>query len=1334
MLTCCGFALRRDPVLSPYHDLIRSNLSETISLRRLHFLMPMLERTAATLEPCHFQRVLPPTKTPFKSNRRLHTAFWQHGAADIELSNVWQALIREPLESLNLLPTSQSSSGSRNESLNASNFLLGFLYPQGATLLLRKLSPSTLDRYERPRLYPRGSGPRLFTSSASSSQLSRPSAEEATGHATAQTEATSRSDDVAENFDRDNIDPEDGSAAPDEDAGPKEHAHQDRGAKSKSPAMDASTQGATTQEDSMSKVANAESRGQDQLKYSKWESLRDLLNLNDDGYRFERIWFRFHALNRPEEFRTQFVDYVTKHKSMTYLLVKSLQDGHWPTLWQIWARYPEAHREDEEAIDWEEFERNTKFQKMVQQLTSLIKEIHRVEQNPVSVADLESSKTLLSRFIYPIIHRYHRKLRSQDYYYLAQLLKDPLLYEMFLEHITSSSGPRALSDKLYKAYRQMPEVKIRGHVMRAMVHLVYKPVGNAEGMEMVLRDLYNRFPRLDMGLYRAYIIFYARRGHVKTAQRLFDEYRSHYVEERKVKQNPLPEYPDFLELLQLYAVRGELGETRRIFSQAQSDFGPELNTRCWNVLLNAHAKASEYDAAVRVFGVLKQAVPADRYSYGTMMGMSGSRGDLEFTLELYRMAKSEDIQPNITMVDCVVEAYCQNDKLNDAENIVKITTEKERFDKDELTILWNSLLWHHASRRDLKTLNELLNQMTEFHVPYDNETYSHLLRALAWCKQPHHALFLLQQAVKTHAFKPTLEHYALLMSAFMITDQPQELLRTSAILRNLGMPQTGSHLLHVLQALSSWATKDRHSDPEQSRKYLLSALRQFRESIERSNNATENLPLRKPKVQKPWVDPSVKATTVATRTEQANILVHTFTLMRQATDVKDIIELWKSSSPETTNMKEPPLRLLHSLMHTAFYEGKHEEVRQIWRIIFDRACQMARVSAPGTTRDTTLPALRYMLSDPLKTIQRLYGVTKDPAGLRETVTSVLRAGFRLDSKNWNFYVQLLADLKRWREAFIVCEEQLMPFWRGWARARAKTKGVPQSIPLEVRRRFMNPHNPRPISYTLMVLSKAYMDLEQMASWSGEAERLLAYITNKCPASVSAVRSAVRTNMPLEITILSRGKPKDSRDKSEAEARLELSRKKRKGSKSNQQQQQLEEEEDEAEMPQSFKEMMELAADGETSSRSPQDWELRNDDFESEVKEIPAAAPADVSLNEAEQESDWYDVNEHEDEDWTPQYPEKSLAELNELRDAEAAMFSETLGSEPSTAGEPETEAMTFSAAQHSFLERHVQDTGSSKSRPKPRAGKGRKDVVIRDSKSKVVQSTAGQDEADGKDM
>lgn len=1280
--------------------------------------MPMLERTAASLESCHLQRVLPPTNTPYKSSRRLHTAFWQHGAADIELSNVWQALIREPLASFNPFPTSQSSSSNRSESLNASAFLLDFLYPQSATSLLRKLSPSFLGSYERPRLYLRSTLPRLFTSSASSFQQSRESAEEAAANAVSQLAsardgATSRSQGAPESTVAETAILAGGPWTQDGVSGPEEHVREDDRVKLDTLNVDPSARAVAGQQDEAFKVADAgsdtmrdkgepRSGGQAENDALTRQSLRDLLNLNDNGHRFERIWCRFHAITEADEFRSQFMDYVTKYKSMTNLLAKSLLDGHWRTLWQIWARNTEAHRADVEAIDWEEFQSHTKFEKMMERLAPLIEEIYRSEEVAVSSADLELSQTLRSRFVYPIIQRYHSKFRWQDYLHLPKLLKDPLLYELFLAHTTSSPQLRKLSDELYKEYRSVPGVKIRGHVMRAMVHHVYAPMRNTEGMKLVHEDMYGRFERLDTGLYRAYINFYGRQGDVRATQRYFDEYRSHYAEQRKVKQQISPShFPDFLYLLQLYALRGELGEARRIFSQAQSDFGPTLDIRCWNVLLNAHAKAREYDAAIRVFGVLKQAVTADHYTYGTIMGMCGSRGDLEFTLELYHMSKSEGLQPNVTMVDCVVEAYCQNDKFKEAENIVKITTERRRFVKRELTVLWNSLLWHHASRRDLQTLNETLKKMTEeYRIPYNDKTYSHLLRALAWCKQPHHALFLLQEAVKTRAFKPTLEHYTLLMSAFIMTGQPKELLRTSAILRSLGMPQTGDLLLRVLQALSAWATKIRYSNPDQSQKYLVTALRQFRKSIEWSKDSTENIPEHPPKVMEPWIQHDPKPTTVAMRTEHTNVLIHTFTLMRQATDIKGIIELWQSSSPETSSMTEPPLRLLHGLMHSAFYEGNYDEVRQLWRIVFDRAVQMARVSAPGTQREETLAALRYMLTDPLKTMQRMHGVTQDPDGLQHTVRSVLRAGFRLDSKNWNFYVQLLADLKRWREAFIVCEEQLMPYWRGWARVRAKTKGAATRIPVDVRRKSLNPHNPRPISYTLMVLSKAYMDLELMASWSGEAERLLAYIVHKCPASIAAVRSAIRTNMPLENTILSGGKPKDTSLKSDAEIREEIEAQQRRDEARRRSRRT-------ADMPQSFKEMMEKSVHEDARMSPEQDWGIEDEsqpDSEAEAATTGTIESiADASTTDVEQEDDWYDIDEQDDDDYTPMYSDQSQADSTELRDAEAAIFSGKVKPVSSTTADAEGNRSTPFAAQDAFLEAHVRQTKRSQS--KSRAGK-----------------------------
>lgn len=1219
----------------------------------------MFERAAAaSLEPCHFQRVLPPKTTSFKSTRRLHTAFWQHGALDIELSNVWQLLIREPLDSLNLFPTSH---GTRNDSTSASFFLLDFLYPQGAASLLRKLSPSVL-RYERPRLYLRGAVPRLFTSSACSAEKSRDTKDDTAATTAAEnvpaqegsvalvsddtvapaaidniperngaltsdgTVATAEdtpapagnsaliSDDTVAPTATENVPIQQGNATRDQDAsegssgetptfkstasaeikgvlesgtGMEELATNEKGiATSEDPVLedmaevDAHPGDVTVQDGTVDqKGASLKASLSTVTRILRLEPIQLRTELRTcTGEDLDSIWVKFHAQKQPEEVRSEFMDFITKHRSLSYLLAKSLKNGNWQTLCLLWARHPDFHKNPKPiktseiargglicagTIDWETFDRcissdgglaanpthevKGKGWVLMEGISSIIKQMSKSAEAPPLVADPKFAETFIKHFINPVVFRYHGILPLEEYADLPGLAKDATLYELYLHRFVKDPELRRVSDTLYREVRKLPNVVMSTYIMSNMGIGVYNAINDAEGMEMVLEDFHQAHKRMSPALYRTYIWFFGRRGDVKSTQRMFDEYRLHYGAQRQFpKAEDERRYPDFFPLLYQYAARGELTEARRIFTQAQVDFGPTLDARCWNALLNAHAVANDYDGGIRVFGVLKQAVTANHYSYTHMMSMAGIRGDLEFTLELYRMAKSEGVTPNVWMVDCVVEAYCQNDRFNDAESIVKITTEKERFSKSDLTMLWNSLLYHYAARRDLIAVNEALNTMTEHSLPYDAQTYSHLLRALAWAQLPHQALLLMQQATQKRAFKPTLEHYSLLMSSFMWNGQPKELFRTSTILRNLGMPQSGEVLIRVLRALSTMATKLQHQEKEKARKYLVSMLRQFRESIELAQNSKDHLPRRKPK-RDPWIDDTYEPVTVLQRTEQTNILIHTFSLMRMGTDVKDIMKLWAASSPEASSMQEPPTRLLHSLMHVAFYNHNLGEVRTLWQKIFDRTVQKSRAAGPGATRDKALPSMRYALNDPLKTIQRLHGVTEDPDGLRKTVMSVLHAGFKLDSKNWNFYVQLLAGLKRWREAFIVCEEHLMPQWRGWARVRARTAkaaGVSGTIPIMERRKGSSPLYVRPTAHTLLVLSKAYMDLEQMTAWSGEAERLQRYIETQCPAIISAVKSAIRTNSPLERSILEHGKPKDSRDRTYEEMAAEKPFKKR----------------------------------------------------------------------------------------------------------------------------------------------------------------------------------------------
>ncbi|ROW15148.1 hypothetical protein VPNG_02956 [Cytospora leucostoma] len=1133
----------------------------------------MLERTAASLEPCNFQRVLPPTTTSLKSRRRLHTAFWHHGAAEIELSNVWQTLVREPLESLNIFPAAQSS---RAESLTASTFLLDFLYPQGATSLLRSLSPTVLARYERPRLHLGGALSRPFTSSAQrSDSLVGESQRSAVADAPAEDVAPATISPFEEVYE-DELDDEFDDEFDDDDENLEVMA----------------------QSISPDHLANAVT---DRPRKSPWEVLRELLQAGDEA-EFGRIWRLYHlkAKNRVDRMalRDQFFDYATRHRSMSQLLALAIKFEKWETLGRVWERFPDAHREDVKALDWKQLESILSVDELGNGLKALV---FRLRQSSRAVVreDPEFSKTLLKRMIYPCLRRYFLQMDPKIFIPILRVLKDYVLYEEFLAHVKAFE-PDVLVE-LYKEYRKLPQVKIRGHIMRSMMEHVFYPTDDAAGMDMVRRDWYQRFERFDIHSYKVCMNFYARRGDVTSVQRLWHDFTIHWPERTSSVDR---RRPDYLPLLHVHAVRGELGEVRRIFSSLQSTLGAKLNVISWNILLNAHAKAGEYDAAVRVFGVLREACKPDLYSYGTIMGLSGSRGDLEFTLELYRMAKDDALKPNVAMVDAVVEAYCQNDKYADAENICTITTKANRYTRADLTILWNTLLYHHANRRDLTTINRLLVEMSDQRIPYNTDTYDYLLRGLALCRQPHHALYLLNTAVKKHSFKPTLRHYSLLMSAYLRSGQPPEALRTSTLLRDLGIPRNGDVMLRVFQALGAMESSTADGDSSKQRNYLLSALRQFRRSIE----ATQ-APTAATQYGDAWIKPAKTPNTVATRTDQASLLIFLFTRMRLITTVQDILELWRSSSPETSNMQEPPLRLLDALMLSAFYEGDYDEVQGIWRITFDRALQMSRVSAPGTTRKDPLPSMRYILNNGLKTMQRMYAAQGDVDSLRAVMSAVLQAGFKPDSKNWNYYIQFLVSMKKFREAFVVCEEQLMPYWLGWMRVRSKFRNVKTHLPLDVRRRGSEASHLRPISYTLIVLAKAYMDLEHMAAWSPEADRLFNYVLDKCPGVINAVKTLMRTSgSGLERRIFLGERRAKLMEEFDRERREKM----------------------EEDLPQSFQDMMMMAAGGQGTSVEQASW-----DDESGAEEVSVDGRTD-----GQDDGQWYDVNEQDDENWTPMKPEQ----------------------------------------------------------------------------------------------
>lgn len=1177
----------------------------------------MLERTAASLEPCSFQRIIPSTNTPLKSKRRLHTAFWQHGAADIELSSVWQALVREPLDPLHLLTPAHSNNNTnikKSESLRASTILLDFLYPQSTVSLSRRYSPPfALDRHDRPRAYLRGTVPRLFTSAASDRQKStRDTSAPDQGLQDEADLEKEKTGDVAEDATTKDVLPQDNlesstttTTTTDVDAQDQqaldsghhglEHPDVPEQSSPQPPPIKVEAKETSDQKELVPKTKKDAASGtgtgrpiQKPKAIIAFEAALDKLDQippEKHAAEFDNIWNVFLAtkwnLLSRNPYKTTFLDYISQHRTQSQLLALGLKRQRHTFLLDMWDHFNASRRGQGEAeLDWTAFENIFTINELAECIGGFAGQMKSMEPR---TDDIKATlKSLLEKGVFPLIRRYAALFAPSSRLTMLGPLQNKELYAEFI-FILIEKRDKLGADELYRRYREVPGKPLSGKVMEKMMHKVYWP-DNGAGLELAAGDMYARFHRLTPGQHRRLLVYYSRQGDAASVHQAWAKYEAQMTAEEGGAWRPDP--VEYSPLLHVYAVRGELAEVRRIFTDIQGKYGPELNTHCWNILLNAHAKAQEYQAAIRVFSAMRQTVDLDRHSYGTMMGMTGSRGDIEFTLDMYRMAKEQGIENDISIIDSVVEVYCQNDRLPDAEKICEIATTSGEHEPAQLTTLWNTVLDHHAQQRDLVSMNRILEGMAKSNIPYNSETYSNLLRGLALCRQPDHAYFLIREAAKTHSFKPDLHHYALLMSAYIRTKRPDKALVFRNLLKLHGLPPTGQVLVRVLEALGSWSSSVRQNREgiAERRRLLIAALREFRTSVERSGLPRK--PLQQPK-NRPgmWVNrDSGPDHTLLTTTRQARLLCFIFAQLREMATVQDIIDMWKESSPQASEMPTPPLMLLASLMLAAYQDRNYGEVESLWAMAYEDTKRRAQVTAPGMDRDKALPGMRYILNDALRTMLRTYSAKEDPDSLRQVVLSVRKAGFELDSKNWNYYVQMLASLKQWREAFVTCEEQLMPQWLGWYRVRARAPSVPRRIPLDMRRRGQDPRHARPVSFTLIVLSKAFMDLEQMAAWSVDAERLLMYISEKCPMAVSAVKSQVSAPFSVEDAIMS-GRPVRKR-------RWPAPIKRGQG-----------------------------GGDMEPTSAEPLTEEPPLQDGEEE--------------QEGEEDDEWYDVDAQEEENWTP---------------------------------------------------------------------------------------------------
>ncbi|EFQ33195.1 pentatricopeptide repeat domain-containing protein [Colletotrichum graminicola] len=1066
----------------------------------------MLERTAATLESCTSLHALPSASRSLRSRRKLHTGFWQHGAAAIDISSSTVATQPDSVS----FPAPKSPIPSP-ETLAASTFLLDFLYPSGTVTFLRKLAPGLYDHHQASiHRLPRRSRP--FTSSTVASPLQNHDSQ-SIRHG----QATSTSV-IEEHQELGHENPE---QAEEEDAIRGIHDTHS------GPSYD----GAGSRPDLMRELMaerNTEYFGSIWQLYSQLEpSLQPELRpevivyLHRSGSLIDarRVSLLFSEIDATEWTTSILTSAVAAHLrlgrriealslyhkglsakgmagGLNQLLQYAFRDADWDMVKDVWVSYHASNAYCDSyvkrlrlssvpgigklLIDFARFIRASKMQEEVaQMLNALLRQTAEVALQ--------------------------RPCEPEEALPLLQIVDSADMYVTYFRKAWQRGQRDHLPD-IYRVYRKLANKAIPYGILHCMLDIFIPD--DVLGLEQVYEDFHRAGSSgMDRHAFKRYLGFYASRGDTKSIERLVDTYRRRHGS--KVAEI-------FGQMMNAYATLGDYDSARRVFDELRYKHRKPVTVYHWNLLLKSCLQSATYDRAISVFEEFGHHIRPNSVTFATIMSLAASKGDLEFTLNLLQKARHNNVEIDVEILKAVVKAYCLNNRFQDA--LVTCINAKEKNVSGDQAKLWNALLRRYSDRREFDEVCGIVALMEQHNIQMTSETHQLLLKALVDCKQVHPAYKVLRSLVRKQPSTLTQEHFTTVLEGGLRLRQLRWANKLDKMMRfHAGLPPSiGFRLAQARALLKDELLSNRQMSKE------VDAVKDLMEYIRGLADDVKAMEMDAASVNN--TQHAAKGADSLFRLRQLLIRATVlFTRYRRFDLVRELREMQASLGQEGVMLgpKNLSIDMLHSLMQENVHEKKYDAAKDNWELIWQKTLELAQPALPPRQGPSAvLPRYRYILSKPFETLQEVLMELRDPKSLKTALDRLLDAGFLLDGHSMNYACQVLAQMGLWLDACRLCERYLMPNWTGWRINRIR-KGLKGNIPLGKRRKGSAPQWLRPTSYTLIVLAKEYSDLKGMIAWSSAAAEKARIVQEECPIVVNALKSLPYTGIGIEVDAFGR---------------------------------------------------------------------------------------------------------------------------------------------------------------------------------------------------------------------
>ncbi|CRG90273.1 hypothetical protein PISL3812_07316 [Talaromyces islandicus] len=642
-------------------------------------------------------------------------------------------------------------------------------------------------------------------------------------------------------------------------------------------------------------------------------------------------------------------------------------------------------------------------------------------------------------------------------------------------------------------------------ILHALLESLVK-LGNHRGVQYLLNDFIHFHGQPSVEAYKLALTVFSRRADSDKVNQLFNDLvRTHGAPSLRHPDHPL--VPRTIKwvvpVIHSYALVGDYPRAFEEFNKIRPIYGLKINTAAWNALISAPANANNVKKTLRMFRRMQRnGKEPDAYTYAILMGVCGRLGNIKATLALNKMAQESKVGLNAHVIYPVVDAYCRNQRLEEAEQIVESSMSLEL--SGFRTGLWDRLLWAHAFRADMESVSRIHKRMKEAQLQFTESSYAAMLLSFCIVGRPDSARRLLRGLQRSRRIHASEFLYTIVLYGF-VRQGNRDMVHIiyKEMVARFENPGLSARLLMLRHTIGRDTLKDVGTGDSSNNRLALSEDYLFRAIFDFAKTdfakkgprpGTSSLPLNQafPSL---YYEPVLKAYSAEGLHARNEKLLAEYRMD---------VEAAKANGQTTVT---PSLRFLSVLMEVYLQAGKLEIIEEFWKIAKERALAVSRginieplsinkkdarqpaLATDSTTTDSAttqaeqqqsnlsesgmvldsatkpvehttargpfyldrelVPAQAYILSRPLSLYIRAIGESGQTGLLPELVKNHTRRGYSLTSANWLTYVRTLAASPLASEqihAFTTFERMFMPTFPGWRRLRRGVQLRPRNVP------------------------------------------------------------------------------------------------------------------------------------------------------------------------------------------------------------------------------------------------------------------------------------------------